>query len=230
MEEPFTIIDSLSSHSDQIFNRYNQLTSAKRPDLDVQLQMWFRSVYQKHHITAVPQSNCNFISYANAGHAKAVIDREKTPVISFRGYLGSSRRGEDGSLGEGIRFARYFYTWKDEEFLVYVCQIGMMMINYIIKEAAQGESATGHCKATDALTEAVGRWQEPDDKFVWVFDNNYWQPNPKLYEQVMKASWDNVILNEGMKKELTSIVGKFFDNKKVYEDLGTVLRTRFLWP
>jgi len=35
-----------------------------------------------------------------------------------------------------------------------------------------------------------------------------------------RASWDKVILDPGMKKELTSVSGRFFDSKSVYDDLG----------
>lgn len=42
----------------------------------------------------------------------------------------------------------------------------------------------------------------------------------QLYQEVMRSSWDNVILDEGQKKELTDVANKFFSSKDVYNDLG----------
>ena len=50
--------------------------------------------------------------------------------------------------------------------------------------------------------------------------DRYWQRNKQLYQEVMKASWDKVILDERQKKDLTNVTEKFFDSKQVYEDLG----------
>lgn len=54
---------------------------------------------------------------------------------------------------------------------------------------------------------------------VWVYDG-YWSQSRSLYDQVMKSSWDDVILDENMKKDLTAVAKKFFTSKAVYEDLG----------
>jgi len=37
---------------------------------------------------------------------------------------------------------------------------------------------------------------------------------------ISRATWDKVILDPSMKKELTNVSGRFFDSKDVYEDLG----------
>jgi DNA polymerase III delta prime subunit len=36
----------------------------------------------------------------------------------------------------------------------------------------------------------------------------------------MKSSWDDVILDEDKKKDLTAVANKFFSSKAIYEDLG----------
>ena len=58
---------------------------------------------------------------------------------------------------------------------------------------------------------------------VDVFDN-YWRTDRVLYDQVSRASWKDVILDENMKKSLTSITKKFFDSEDVYRDLGVPWR------
>ncbi len=72
---------------------------------------------------------------------------------------------------------------------------------------------------TDALIGTIGKWQKPDDKYVYVYDG-FWQMSHALYEEVVKARWEDVILNEDMKKTITELMHKFFDSEDVYKDLG----------
>lgn len=57
------------------------------------------------------------------------------------------------------------------------------------------------------------------DQVVWVYDG-YWYQDKKLFQQVQKATWDKVILDENMKTELTEVSEKFFSSRDVYDDLG----------
>ncbi|KAG4429171.1 hypothetical protein IFR05_015347 [Cadophora sp. M221] len=71
----------------------------------------------------------------------------------------------------------------------------------------------------DTLLAQVGLWSHQERKGIYVYDQ-YWRLDEALYDQVQKASWDKVILDPGMKKELKSVSGRFFDSKDVYADLG----------
>ena len=55
--------------------------------------------------------------------------------------------------------------------------------------------------------------------FDYRYDN-YWRRDHKLWTEIEKSTWDNVILDEDMKEDLTSVANKFFDSKGVYEELG----------
>lgn len=89
----------------------------------------------------------------------------------------------------------------------------------MLKECREGEHPLGPSRATDALIKTIGDWMTSIVDIVWVYDG-YWRPDRSLYDQVMKSSWDDVILDEDMKKELTSVAKKFFSSKAVYEELG----------
>ena len=91
---------------------------------------------------------------------------------------------------------------------------------YILKEPGQGETVLSTNSTTDQLVGTVGKWAFPDDdKYIYVFDG-YWAKSKALYNEIEKASWKDVILNEGMKKTLTELMHKFFDSGEVYKDLG----------
>lgn len=95
-------------------------------------------------------------------------------------------------------------------------------LQYILKEPAEGETVMSGNGATDKLIYTVGVWEKPDetdDRWVYVYDG-YWQRSRRLYDEIQKANWDDVILNEGMKKTITGLMHKFFDSEDIYKDLG----------
>lgn len=99
--------------------------------------------------------------------------------------------------------------------------MGYSQMQYILKEPAEGETVFSTNAITDKLVATVGKWQKPKDpnKFVYVYDN-YWMKSRLLYDEIQKAKWSDVILNEEMKKTITELMQKFFDSKDIYKDLG----------
>lgn len=134
-------------------------------------------------------------------------------------YTGNSRRGIPDRLMESRTFAKYLYKWGDQYFIVYIIQIGYNTFQYILKEPGEGETTMSRNGMTDQLVAAIGQWQKPDDKYVYVYDT-YWTMSRALYDEVVKARWDDVILDEKMKKALTELMQKFFDSEDIYKDLG----------
>ena len=53
-----------------------------------------------------------------------------------------------------------------EDFIIYKVQVGLSVLQYVLKEAAEEESLRGHSKVTDALIQKVGEWQIPDDNVI----------------------------------------------------------------
>ena len=92
-------------------------------------------------------------------------------------------------------------------------------VQYVLKERRGNEDILGPSNLTDKLILAMGDWVSSIENVVWVYDG-YWRRDSQLWNEVQKASWDKVILDENMKKELTGVANKFFDSKDVYEDLG----------
>ena len=160
----------------------------------------------------------NLLAFAFAGHATATVDIVDESVLRTRYFSGSS------SLAESRSFAKYLYKWSDEYFIVYIVQVGYYQMQYIFKEPSEGagETVMSANGKTDELIRAIGIWQippPPGDKWVYVYDG-YWFRSRALYEQIKNASWDDVILNERMKKQITGLMHKFFDSRDIYKNLG----------
>ena len=222
--EPFTLIDTEATpsdavgehgehieHGEHVGDDYNQAFSGRSFDTDLKTRVALRSHYPNHTITVVPPSVINLLAFAFDGNARAVLDTDTEEIIRYRGYF-QGFRGTPGSLATSTRFAKYFYTWLTEEYILYNVTIGYYTFQYILHEAAEGEKVTDQSKVTDALIKAIGEWSTPDEKYVYVFDSYSWRASRALYDEVQRSSWKDVILDEKMKDALTDIVRKFYDS------------------
>ena len=122
-------------------------------------------------------------------------------------------------------FAKYHYKWGKEDFILYTVRSGVTTIQYVLKEPGEGETTLSHSKTTDALISAIGDWLTADQDVVYVFDS-VWRADKQLWNEVQKASWDNVILDPAMKEELVHVSNKFFDSEEVYRQYGVPWKVR----
>lgn len=216
--DDFTLVSTSSQH--KLYDDFEKICSAKLGSLHTSLLAALRLEYPELCVTVSLASNINLLQFAAFGNAVAELDTKTESVQRLRYFSsGNDRRGIPDQLAEARSFAKYHYRWGTEHFIVYIITEGYSTYNYILKEPAEGESTLAQPKVTDALINAVGKWQKPDDRYVYVYDYR-WTASRSLWEEVQKASWDDVILNEDMKKSLVDLMKKFFDSKDIYDDLG----------
>lgn len=211
--EPFTVVEETPDR--RLFDTYERCTSGLTADHDAQYQAALQQRFPDLSVTAVPTQNCNILGFAAAGHADAELDTSTDPVARWRGWVPSYGRKVKAGIGETVFFAKYKVTWKGEYFILYAVD----GIQYLLKDPVPGEHVTATPRIVDELISTVGTWQSSNDKVVWVYEQ-YWRQDPELFESVEKTSWDKVILDEDMKRELTDVASKFFDNEEIYKQLG----------
>ncbi|ORY11231.1 P-loop containing nucleoside triphosphate hydrolase protein [Clohesyomyces aquaticus] len=195
------------------------MTSGKATDLDVQIVTALRTKHPDMIVTTVPGSNCNLLQFAAAGYAFAELDDKSEPVLRWTGFVGPQHRGGSGYLTDSTFFARYNYSWNDENFILYNVLVGYSMLQYVLKEPRGGETQFSHSSAVNALLATIGAWLIKEEPAIYVFDG-YWTRSTKLWEEVKKAKWEDVILDPKMKKDLTQVANKFFDSKDIYDEYG----------
>ncbi|MCJ1438434.1 hypothetical protein MMC27_007822 [Xylographa pallens] len=217
--EPFTLVESAIESPTVVSDDFKHYYSGRSSDLDVHLTKAIRRDYPNHTLCIVPVSqDSNLLAYAYSGNATAVLDTSTEDVVRWRGWH-RGFRGQPGGFTSSVRFAKYNYTWLGEEFILYCVAYQLWVLQYIVHECDAGEKVTDQSKVVDVLIKTIGEWSTPDNKFVYVYDNR-WLASRLLYDEIQKSSWDDVILDDTMKTTLTDIVGKFFDSKDVYDDLG----------
>ena len=53
-------------------------------------------------------------------------------------------------------------------------------------------------------------------KVIYVYDG-YWSQSKDLWNEVQKARWEDVILNEKMKKAVREIMKRFFEREPAWQ-------------
>jgi transitional endoplasmic reticulum ATPase len=221
--DEYTLVSS--AHHDTVFKDFEDAASSKYTDLDAQLMSSIRAHHPGMTVTVIPVSYADLAGYAAAGYAEAELDTSEDALLRWRFYQPASQRGGQGRLGEAFFFARYKYTWNGIKFVVYTVREGYTTLQYILLPPDDDENVLSHSKITDALLQAIGDVQFTVEKSILVYDG-YRTRSKALWDEVQRASWDDVILDEKMKKALAKTVVQFFDSEKSYKDLGVPWKVR----
>ena len=125
--------------------------------------------------------------------------------------------GGSGAVGQDVKFAKYLLDWQGKEFVVFVVE-GSDGTESYANQTFQYLLSPSEA-ATDKLVLEAGQWSSVLHNEIYVFDQGYWSKSSELYESVMKASWDDVILKEDKKKAIIDDAVTFFDSQDTYEKL-----------
>ncbi|KAH6226714.1 hypothetical protein HBI42_012800 [Parastagonospora nodorum] len=216
---------TVQSHEDQTGREYFHHSSAQRVNTDVVLVEALRKHYPHLELVVVPVGVTNLLAYASAGFAKAtpLEDAVRDPVygvgLKHRSYVPPFRRFDSGPgvFVDNVTFGKFLYKWKDQEAIVYIADGRDGVSSYPAPRNHYILTTNEH--KVDELLKLASLWGSQLHNEVWVYDQGYWQKSAELYNAVQKADWQNVILDEDMKKALVADVENFFDGQKTYTDL-----------
>jgi transitional endoplasmic reticulum ATPase len=92
------------------------------------------------------------------------------------------------------------------------------MSNFILYKRQPDEAIRAHSKVTDELMLAVLDWSVSVEKKVMVYSYG-WIKSVDMWEEIQKASWDEVLMNSEEKMAIREDVEGFFLRESVYKDL-----------
>ncbi len=212
------------SGSDNTTGQFFHHSSARRVNTDATIAKALKSEYPDLQLVISPSSGVDLLGYASAGHASFTsvdqADSSLPPSLIWQVYLPPSRRidGSPGGLAQDVKFAKFLYQWQNTEYIIYMVDgrdgtssYPSVRNNYIL--------TTDAAKA-DALILAAGQWSNELHEEVWVWDGGMWQKSAELYRSIRKASWDAVILDEGMKSAIIADHQAFFNSRGTYDRLS----------
>ncbi|MCJ1409934.1 hypothetical protein MMC19_004018 [Ptychographa xylographoides] len=209
-----------------VFYDYAQHSSGQRISTESFLADSIRAHHPDHTLTIVAANNCDLWAYANVGHAKATLDTSGGFYFTNRVYQRPPGRVNltKGSFGKQEMLAKYDYEWQGHTFLVYNVEVSRgyerALSSFILHKVEGQESAYGLSPIVDELVYTISEWAAESHNEIWIFDNGCWQKSKDLYDAVQDARWEDVILDEDMKKMLVKDVEGFFDGKENYKRFG----------
>lgn len=208
-----------TSNRDGVYKEFYNNSTAPRINSDVVHVDAIRKQYPSLHLTIIPSFQCNFLNYAQAGHAGATpIDANNTSIenLKHRQYMAPANRldGGSGFLYDSVQFGKWMYKWEKKEYILYTINGSdgpyHSPMSYLL--------GSTHID-NDELMLAACNWQNSVHNSVLVFDGGYWQYSSELWESIQKSNWEDVILDANMKKSIIGEVTKFFDSKDRYKKL-----------
>jgi len=110
------------------------------------------------------------------------------------------------------RFPRGSTATATNDVLKYLHGLSTFTYQFLVHEGASEQPSK------DLLIAAAG-WSQVSHDEVWVFDQGFWDKDPVLWQEVQKANWKDVILDEDFKTTLQKDVFGFFSSERVYLDL-----------
>ncbi|KAF2864830.1 P-loop containing nucleoside triphosphate hydrolase protein [Massariosphaeria phaeospora] len=225
MAPPIEIFAANRQHGADVFDDFKMHTRGTRIDTKTTVLSLIRQMYPEHHVTEVAENKVSLFDFASAGKASCLLDADDEAFNATRTWASVGERVEKklspGKLDDEFRFARFQYIWEDKEFLAYFVVWKDMLDSqqrmfYILHPRTTDNIVDGHCRDTDALVLAAGKWTSLLHDEIWVFDDGRWTKSKDLYKAVHGASWDDVVLDPDMKKNLIEDVQGFFDNRELY--------------
>ncbi|KAL8781292.1 MAG: hypothetical protein Q9213_006067 [Squamulea squamosa] len=227
---PASIGRSDDSVYDSVYDSFYNNSTAPRTNTNVILTTALRKQYPNLHLTISPTYSSDLLGFAAAGHASAVpatqlndgdenSDNASSSLpsdLKWRRYIPPPARvsKSPGILIDNVKFGRYIYVWQEHEYIIYNVVGGHSLYDEALTYILGSSSA-----ANDALLlAACSFWHELHDEIL-VFDEGYWSKSHKLWLEVQKSSWDDVILAEEMKKSIKGEMEKFFGGEEKYKRL-----------
>jgi transitional endoplasmic reticulum ATPase len=207
---------------DKVGEVYFEHSSAKRVNTDALVTKTLKEEYPNLTIATAEAYYCNLLGYASAGHATFELIEDpnsKFPsTLRWERYVAPARRldGGPGAIVDVPLFAKYLYKWRNEEFIFYIIDGRDGTTPY-----PQPKHYLLHPQREHSLMlmREVGRWGNELHEEIWVYDSGYWQKSRELFESIRNASWDNVILDEDMKKSIIEDHLGFFKARDTYAHL-----------
>ncbi|MCJ1354828.1 MAG: hypothetical protein MMC33_004818 [Icmadophila ericetorum] len=208
-----------------VFMDYESHSSNTRLSTIVTLAASLREHHPGTVLSIVNTSSCDLASFAQGGHATISLDTSKDPISEQRFFKAtSSRTAAEGVLKSAHAMAKYDYLWEGHNFIVYSAYCSQSyqcdQTNYFILHKIKNNDKKASKEIIDNLILAISKWALEFHHEIFVFDAGYWSRSKELWEEVLKSSWDDVILDKTVKAAMKKDIEGFFDSEAAYKRFG----------
>ena len=168
-----------------------------------------RELAELHPGKAIIEGNTGYFDL------EAFVRADKCSVIEESSVFNHIRTDWDGT--------RKDLTHRAENSWLNVLWHGQLL-DLVLITWAEGRSRSRHQwivaddkKLAEAFFAEVCEWSSEVHGELLVFQDGEWEKNKELYEAIKTATFDNLILRDGLKEEIRNDFGQFFLSREVYE-------------
>ena len=209
----------------KVFEDWQKHFGAPAQSTSTALISSLRNRYLGWSLTVTTKAATGLLSYARAGHATAILDTKHETSLASRAHtLPKGRTATTpGKTKDRVTFGKYDYTWNDQSYIVYSVAFmegytredNFYILSKLPEDYSGPAMVTPQC--VDDLIVAATKWNAQLHNEILVFDQQMWLKDAELFRAVQSASWDDVILDQGMKDSLIKDVETFFDCRADYK-------------
>jgi ATPase family protein associated with various cellular activities (AAA) len=123
--------------------------------------------------------------------------------------------GPDKRLRRVVENGWYNILWKDQMLDVLLMSYldGGCKVRHYWIVADSRETAEGFFRA-------ACQWNAEVRGEIMIFDGGYWDKSEELYQEIKGATFENLILKDSLKQEISRDIAQFFEAREVYEKYG----------
>ncbi|TRM68103.1 P-loop containing nucleoside triphosphate hydrolase protein [Schizophyllum amplum] len=189
-------------------------SSGKNSNPPIYMTDILRKAYPNHSIVLSSDGMLNLTRFPHA----VAVPMPTDPLITQLQYVPLARSAgpEPGAIVDKVEYGAFRLAWQTYDFIVYVMSypfgFGVRTTTAVLHEGTETPSRD--------LIRAAGLWAYEAHEEIWVFDSGFWSKNARLYSEVQKANWKDVILKDEFKKMIKKDVYGFFDSEAIYKELA----------
>lgn len=182
-----------------------------------------RDIYPKHSLVLFRDKGGSRSTLLDFPDAEKTIASPPESVFSLtfqprirRIGMHGHQEGASGTLVKSAKYGCYNVKWNDLAFILYSVEYstlrGDVRLYYLLHEGPEEPS--------HALLLAANKWGMKLHDEILVFEMGHWREDRDLWQDVQKASWDDVILKEEFKESLRTDIDGFWEAGDVYSSLS----------
>ncbi|PPQ65944.1 hypothetical protein CVT26_010706 [Gymnopilus dilepis] len=203
------------SNSNDFYAQWIDQSSAKTAIPAITSADALRRLYPNHSLVMTEGYNVKLPEFPGA--SATPVDKSVFIENLVFSPLARSLGPPSGILLKSVKFGAFKVTWKNFHFLVYKVMYPTGTESsanqyFILHEGPE--------EASHSFLMASGAWTNELHEQIWVFDQGLWHQDHKLWLEIQKTDWEDIILKEEFKKALQKDVFGFFSSKSVYKELG----------
>ncbi|KAI0304056.1 P-loop containing nucleoside triphosphate hydrolase protein [Russula brevipes] len=198
--------------SDPLMGHWLDQGSAKHSSPLVLLSQLLQKLYPNHSLVVTGDYRLNILSFP--GVQAQPISPPELITNTFFASLPKSASPIPGILLESVEYGAFKAFWQGKQFILYIARwpmgFGQVTQYFILHEGPESTSRE--------LLLATGVWSDQLHDEIWVY-NQGWQKDAGLCREILKAHWEDVILEPEFKQAIQKDVFGFFSSRDTYKKL-----------